>query len=146
VKSLRSVLGVIVGYAIFAVSAVLLFGVTGRDPHAEQDIGFIAAADAFGVVFALLGGYLAGRIAGRRPILHAGIVGILIVSGASASLLSSLGKGAVWSQVSAILLMAPAAVLGGVLRAKAQGEQSARKSRPGPVETVQRGSDAMERS
>jgi hypothetical protein len=71
-----------------------------------------------GVVFAALGGYLAGWLAGRRPLAHAVAMAMLLSAGAIASLVSTLGHGAVWTQVTALALMAPSAVLGGWLRAR----------------------------
>ena len=43
----------------------------------------------------------------------------LLAAGAVASLASTLGHGVVWSQVAALTLMVPSAVLGGWFRARA---------------------------
>jgi hypothetical protein len=112
-KIARSILGVFVGYAVFAVSAVVLFHAAGRDPHTRQDLLFTAAAILYGMAFAALGGLIAGFIAGRRPVLHAAIVGSVLAVGALASLISRPGAGAIWSQLAAIFLMAPCALVGG---------------------------------
>jgi hypothetical protein len=112
----RSVVGVIVGYSIFAASAVIFFRLVGRDPHASQDAVFVVGAVVFGMASAMVGGFVAGFVAGRRPILHAGIVAAILAVGAFVSLLSSHGEGAVWSQVSASCLMAPSALTGGILK------------------------------
>jgi hypothetical protein len=121
-KIVRSVVAVIVGYAIFALSAVSFFRLAGRDPHAPQDALFAASAVVFGIAFAALGGFVAGMIAGRRPILHAGIVAGVLAAGALASLLSSPGEGAIWSQLAAALLMAPSALIGGIVKARLSGK------------------------
>ena len=71
---------------------------------------------AFGVAFALLGGYVAAWLAQRRPVAHGAGVAAVLAIGAAVSLFSTLGKGAIWSQVAALVLMAPCAVLGGWLR------------------------------
>jgi peptidoglycan/LPS O-acetylase OafA/YrhL len=71
---------------------------------------------AFGMVFALLGGFVAAWLARRRPLAHGVAVAGVLALGAGISLLSTRGKGAVWSQVAALVLMAPCAVLGGWLR------------------------------
>ena len=113
---LRSGVGVVGGYVVFAVSAALLFVVTGRDPHATQDTFFEVSTTVYGMVFAGIGGYLAARIAGRRTVLHAGIVAALIAVGAAVSLLASPKGDAIWSQLTALTLMAPCAVAGGWLR------------------------------
>jgi len=73
---------------------------------------------AFGLAFALLGGYVAAWLAQRRPVAHSAGVAALVAIGALVSLVSTLGNGAVWSQVAALMLMAPCAVLGGWLRLK----------------------------
>ena len=66
---LRSVLAVIVGYAIFAASGFALFRITGQPPHGEASPLFKLGAVVYGVAFALLGGYVGGLVAGRRPLL-----------------------------------------------------------------------------
>jgi hypothetical protein len=113
---LRSILGVVTGYAVFAASAFALFQLTGQPPHEEAPVPFMVGAVAYGVAFALLGGYLSGWIAGRRPVAHAAVVAVILALGATASLVATLGNGTVWSQISAIAAMAPAAVAGGWLR------------------------------
>jgi hypothetical protein len=118
VKIIRSVVGVILGYATFAVSAVLFFYLAGRDPHQPQGAAFAVAAVVFGMTMAALGGFIAATIAGRRPILHAGIVAGIVALGAFVSLISSLREGAIWSQVAALLLMAPSALLAGVAKTR----------------------------
>jgi|SRR5665213_463867 len=112
----RSVLAVIVGYLIFALSAFAFFQITGQPPHQAAPIPIMLASIAFGMVFALLGGYVAAWLARRRPLAHASAVAVLLALGAAISLLGTLGTGAIWSQVAALALMAPAAVLGGWLR------------------------------
>ena len=76
------------------------------------------ASIAFGMAFALLGGYVASWLAGRKPLAHGYAVALVLALGAGISLLSTIGKGAVWSQVAALILMAPCAVLGGWLRSR----------------------------
>jgi hypothetical protein len=41
---------------------------------------------------------------------------VILASGATMSLAATIGKGAIWSQVCAVVLMAPATVAGGWLR------------------------------
>ena len=115
---IRSFTGVVVGYLLFAVSALALFRVSGRDPHQEQDLGFTVLSVVWGMAFAGAGGYVAGAIAGRRPRLHGGVVAVILALGATASILAQPGRGSRWSQAAAIVLMAPAAFVGGVVREK----------------------------
>jgi hypothetical protein len=113
VPSGRSVFAIIAGYLVFALSAVILFQVAGVNPHAEAALGFKAFSTMWGVLFALGAGFLAAKLAPRRPLAHAIVVAALVGIGATASLFSV--SGAKWSQLSALLLMTPAVVLGGVM-------------------------------
>jgi len=112
----RSIIAVVVGYFIFALSAFAFFQITGQAPHQAAPVPIMLGSVALGMIFALLGGYVAARLAQRRPLAHGAAVALVLALGAAISLLSTLGKGAVWSQVAALLLMAPCAVLGGWLR------------------------------
>jgi hypothetical protein len=112
----RSVLAVIAGYLIFALSAFAFFQISGQPPHQAAPTPIMLGSIVFGMVFALLGGYVAAWLARRRPLAHGVAVGGVLALGAAISLLSTLGKGAVWSQVAALTLMAPSAVVGGWLR------------------------------
>lgn len=114
----RSIIAVLLGYAIFAVSSFALFRVTGHDPHAPASVTFMMVTVVEGIVFASAGGYVAAWIAGRRPVAHAVAVAVLLALGAAASLAATLGHGAVWTQVTALLFMAPSAVVGGWWRAR----------------------------
>ena len=107
------------GYLIFGVSAALLFAVTGQDPHVMPGAAFLVLSIAYGMVFAGIGGYAAAAFAPRRPVLHAAIVAGIIAVGATASLLAKPGAGAIWSEAAALVLMAPCAVIGGILRRRA---------------------------
>ena len=115
---LRSVGAVLVGYAIFAVSAFLLFRVTGQDPHAPASLAFMAMTVVIGDTFAMIGGYVAGWLAGRRPLAHGVAVAVVIAVGAAVSLFATLGHGSVWTQIAALLFMAPSAVVSGWVRAR----------------------------
>jgi hypothetical protein len=114
---LRSIGAVAAGYLVFGGSAALLFQVSGQPPHEAAPVWFKVASIIWGAVFALVAGWLTARIAVCRPATHAGILAALIALGAVISLVAS-PPGAIWSQVSAVVVMAPCAWLGG-LRAKA---------------------------
>ena len=112
----RSVVAVIVGYLIFALSAFAFFQVSGQPPHQAASMPIMLGSVAFGMVFALLGGYVAAWLARRRPLAHGvGVAGVLAL-GAAISLVSTFGTGAGWSPVAALALMAPCAIFGGWLR------------------------------
>jgi hypothetical protein len=116
---IRSIAAVIAGYIVFGASAQLLFQISGQDPHAPASAGFKIASVIWGVVFALIGGWLTARIAVRRPATHAAILAGLIALSACVSLVfRGAGDTAVWSQVAAVALMAPAAWIGGAVARK----------------------------
>ena len=111
---LRSIGSVAAGYLVFAASSILLFQMSGRDPGAEAPLAFKAATVIWGSVFALVGGWLTAHIAARRPVLHAAVLGGVIALGAIVSMITGGGQ-ALWSQIAAAVVMAPAAAMGGVL-------------------------------
>jgi len=121
----RSIIAVLVGYLLFAVSAYAFFQLAKQAPHEAAPLPIMLASIAVGSVFALLGGYAAAWLARRRPLAHGVAVATVIALGAAISLFATIGKGAVWSQVAALVVMAPCAVAGGWLRAR-QASASAR--------------------
>jgi drug/metabolite transporter (DMT)-like permease len=104
----RAVPGFLAGYGISAASSIAFFLATHRDPHATQPLWFMALTAVCGIAFALLGGFVAARVGGFRT---GQSVGIAIVVVAFLSMVLD-AKGAHWSQVVAMVLMAPAAALG----------------------------------
>ena len=113
---MRAFLAVLAGYLIFAGSAVLLFQVTKVDPHSPAAVGFELLTIVYGVAFALLGGFVTGKIA-RRTDLSCGIaLALLIALGATASMIARPGRGALWTQAVALLLFAPASLAGDWIR------------------------------
>ena len=102
---LKSILAVVVGYAIFAGSGFALFQLTGQPPHGEAPLVFMLGAIAYGVAFALLGGYISGWIAGRRPFVHAAVVAAVLALGATVSLVASVPPTAASTTAGAIGLI-----------------------------------------
>jgi fructose-specific phosphotransferase system IIC component len=102
--------GIVLGFLMFELLWRLLFRVTNTDPYVPASISFEAFAIAFGLLFALLSGYIASFIGGRPHFTAAKVVGLLIALGA---IVVMVRRGIGWPQVSALLFMAPAAVVGG---------------------------------
>ena len=115
---MKSILAVLVGYLVFGVSTILLFQVAGVDPRQEPGLGFRIWGTLYGVFFALSGGYVSARIAGKKEITHASAVACILVVIATVSLVTQPGHGSLWSQIAALGFMAPAAILGGFIRAR----------------------------
>ena len=118
VQALRSVGSVILGYLVFAVSAFAFFQISGQAPHASAPLSIMLGSILVGVVFAFIGGYLAAALAGRKPAAHGLAVAVILALGATVSLASTIGHGAIWSQFAALVLMAPSAAVGGLVRAR----------------------------
>ena len=120
IRMLRSIGAVLAGYLVFAISAALLFKLTARAPHAAAPLGFIVLSTLYGIAFAILAGYVAASLAGREPLGHAIAVAGIIGLGALISMVLSAAGATLWSQLAALVLMAPSAALGGLIRRRRQ--------------------------
>jgi fructose-specific phosphotransferase system IIC component len=107
---MRVTSGIILGYLVFAASAFALFRITGHDPHSPASIRFEIGAIAFGVLFAVLAGFIASFIGGRRDMFAAKCVAVIVAVGAIISMIATVVS---WSQIWAVIAMAPAVLLGG---------------------------------
>jgi len=123
-KVLRSIGAVVTGYLLVGAAAELLFYLSGRNPHAPASAPFIVLTAIYGFFIAALAGHVAARIAGRLELLHAAVLACLVALVALLSLLADLGAGSVWSQLVALLFMAPAVMIGAMTRLKKTDEMS----------------------
>lgn len=117
---MRVFTGGVLGYLLFAIPTYLLFRLRNTDLRAPASISFEIWAVIFGMLLALLAGYIASLAGGRRHLVAAWIVGALI---AIAAIVPIIFFGVVWWHVAMVIFMAPAAVLGGwayMLRRRAQ--------------------------
>jgi hypothetical protein len=114
----RLAAGIVLGYALFAFAAVLIFQLMGRDPHAAGDPAFMVGAIGAGVIAALAGGYLGAAVAKGRERTVGVAIAIIIGGAALVSLVAEPGAGVRWSQFGALGLMSPAAFLGSLIRAR----------------------------
>ena len=117
-QALRSIAAVILGYLMFALSAVLSFRISGQAPHAPAKAATTPTRMWASMIPNGAGGYVAALLAGRKPAAHGIAVALLLALGAAVSLVSTIGHGAIWSQVAALLVMAPGAAFGGWVRAR----------------------------
>lgn len=114
--TVRTVLGVLVGDVIFAGSAALLFYFTRTDPQGPATPGFILFCTLYGIGFALLGGFVAGKIGARQDLITGLLLAAIIAIAAISTAITHPGQGAIWSQMFALVLMSPAALFGDWLR------------------------------
>ena len=114
---LRSIGAVAAGYFVFALSAVLLFQLSGQQPHADAPLAFKIASVVWGAVFAMVAGWLAAHVSVRRPATHAAAVAAVMALG-SLIALALRPADAIWSEIAVLVVMAPCAWLGGLLAAR----------------------------
>jgi hypothetical protein len=113
---MRALLAVFTGYAIFVASALLLFNLTGEQPHAQASTGFMVGSTMYGMFFAALGGYVATMLARGVSPVPAIALCLLIALLAAVALIGGAETSTRWSQIATVLFMAPMALLGGLLR------------------------------
>ena len=109
---LRNILAVVIGYAVFVISAVLLFQLSGIDPHADPSIGLIILTVAYGLFFSFIGGLLTQLISGTGKLTINYVLAGIMAAFATFSLFKATGNH--YSQIAAIFLFAPSSILGGV--------------------------------
>ena len=115
---MKSVFAILVGYVVFGASTILLFRVASVNPRQERELEFRIWSTLYGVFFAPTGGYVAARIAGRSEIAHATALACILAVIATVSLITQPGHGSPWSHIAALGFMAPAGILGRVVRAR----------------------------
>jgi hypothetical protein len=115
---IRSILAVGLGFGIFVIGSFMPRGAVTEHAGAPATLGLVAGSIAYGAVFAALGGLTAASLAGRRPFTHALVVAGLIAVAALVHPLLEPGTNPRWLDVSAILVMAPAAALAGWARSR----------------------------
>lgn len=117
---IRGISGVFIGYAIFVISGVALFQLSGVKPHAPASIGFKVITGIYGTAFSILAGYVLQLIAQSKTLIFNVVLALIIAGFAAFSIVQSTGSS--WTQLQAICIFAPVSVLGGWLRLKRQGK------------------------
>jgi len=115
---IRKILSVIAGYAIFVLSSVALFKVSGQEAHAEATTGFIIFTILYGIVFSFIAGLVTQLIANTKNLTLNYILAFILAGFAAFSLFKSGGSH--WTQWIAIFIFAPATIAGGLFYIKRQ--------------------------
>ncbi len=102
--------GAVLGFLLFVGLRFLLLQITQINPHGPASISIKIGSIIFGILFALLAGYIASFIGGRPDFVAAWIVGGLIAIGSIVWMAMTV---VAWNQMTVLLFMAPAAVVGG---------------------------------
>ncbi len=110
----RSILAIVIGYLVFAVPSVALLNVGVIDPRVPPSGRVFLFSLVYGACFALLAGWVAVRLAGRPVLWPALVVAVVVALLAGVSL--AFARGVYWTELSALILMAPAVVVGGAFR------------------------------
>lgn len=112
----QKILGVIVGYAIFATTSLVLFKLSGQNPHADPTVSFVIVTIIYGGIFSFIAGFIAQLIARTKNLnvnyILAFILAFILAGFAAFSFFKSSGNH--WTQLTAILVFAPVSILGGL--------------------------------
>lgn len=119
-NALLQFVGFLAGYGLSLASSIAFFQLSGRPPYLPQPMWFMVLTAVYGIAFSVLAGYAAASI-GTYSTGFAVAVTIFVLS-----ILSLLmDKGGHWSQFIALVLMAPATVLGAKLRSRQRAMRNA---------------------
>jgi len=108
----KQILGVIAGYAIFVISSVLLFRLSGVKPHADASVVFMFLTFVYGTVFSFISGIVTQVIAKTKNLKVNYILFVIMAGFATFSLFKSDGSS--WTQLLAIFVFSPISILGGL--------------------------------
>jgi hypothetical protein len=109
---IKQISGVIAGYAIFVISSVLLFRLSGVKTHSEASVAFMFLTFVYGTVFSFISGLVTQIIAKTNNLKVNYILFVIMAGFATFSLFKSDGSS--WTQLLAIFVFAPISILGGV--------------------------------
>lgn len=104
---LRALIGILVGWVIFAITAVALFRIADQDPHTWPGWSFAVGSTLYGMFFAALAGSILAIIAREKANQAAIILAILIALSALASISMIPAGGKPWSAIATAVFMAP---------------------------------------
>lgn len=118
VRGVRSVLAVVAGYAVIALGTILVLNVwLGGQPLAERPAA-LAAGSLGSFAAALLGGWTAARVAGRRPLFHAAGSGVVVTVETIWILSTGVGGSPTWLTIAGGVVLVTGLLLGAQLQAR----------------------------
>jgi hypothetical protein len=118
---LRSVAAVLAGFVAVVVLSIgtdqVLHALDVYPPLGEpmHDPGLNLLALSYRIVYGVVGGYIAARLAPRNPMTHALALGVIGTVLSTAGAIAMWGMGPNWFPVALVLTALPCAWLGGVL-------------------------------
>ena len=117
----RGILAVVAGYIVMAIGVVTVTGAVAvlfPTWSSPENAAYVIFNLGFSLVFALAGGYVTAVVAKRAPLRHAIALAALAFILAIISMVVETGPQPRWYQLSLVIIMPPAMVLGGYLRAR----------------------------
>jgi hypothetical protein len=112
----RKILSIIVGYAIFVITALGLFKFSGQKPHSDPTTVFAIVTAIYGVASSFIAGLVTQIISKTKNLKLNYILAFIIAGFATFSLFKSDGNH--WTQLLAIFIFAPTSILGGLIYRK----------------------------
>jgi uncharacterized membrane protein len=108
----RKILSIIIGYLVFAVTALALFEFAGQNAHSNPTNIFAFFAAIYGAFFSFLAGLVSQYVAKTSNLKINYVLAFMIAAFATFSLLKTVGNH--WTQLLAIFIFAPVSILGGL--------------------------------
>ena len=107
----RNSLAVIAAYAVFVITSLALFNLSGHNPDARTTLNFQVLTAIYGIIFSFLSGLVLQLIAKKKNLNLNYILAFIMAGFATFSLIKA--DGSHWTQLLAIFIFAPTSVLGG---------------------------------
>ncbi|WP_316771825.1 hypothetical protein [Pedobacter frigiditerrae] len=108
---IRKILAVIVGYIIFAATALAFFKVFDIEAHSVASTTVMIQTAINGIIFSALAGWITQLIAKTGNLKINYILALLIAAFATFSFFKASGEH--WTQLMAIFIFAPVSIVGG---------------------------------
>jgi ABC-type Fe3+-siderophore transport system permease subunit len=126
----KKIFSIIIGYAIFVITALLLFKFSGQKPHDNPPTFFVVFATAYGSVFSFIAGFVTYFFSKSSNLKINYALACIMASFAMFSFLKTSGNH--WSQLLAIFIFAPISILGGLFIK----QKNIKKSEPALINTM----------
>src|SRR4051812_28636717 len=97
---IRKILSIIAGYAIFVITSLALFKISGQKPHSDPTTLFVIWTIIYGINFSFIAGLVTQLLSKTRNLRISYILAFIIAGFATFSLLKS--EGSHWTQLLAI--------------------------------------------
>ncbi|HUI31176.1 MAG TPA: hypothetical protein VLX91_13270 [Candidatus Acidoferrales bacterium] len=110
-KILRNIISVLLGYLVYALSAVLLYQLPHIDPHANPATRFLIFSILYGLLFSFIGGFLTQLLSKSSNLKINYVLALILAGFAAISYVMTTGNH--YSQIASILLFAPSSLIGG---------------------------------